>query len=83
MSHLPTVMLPVLFPLLTRPAKAHVYVLGLNPRTPSKPTDAGQPYRMVVDWTLFRVRLVARWLKRRHLVLIGDGSYACIHLGRP
>lgn len=50
---------------------------------PSKRADeaAGKPHRTVVDWTILMVRLVARWLGRRRWVLIGDGSYACVHLG--
>jgi hypothetical protein len=50
---------------------------------PSKRADetAGRPHRTVVDWTIVMVRLVARWIQRRRWVLIGDGSYACIHLG--
>ena len=42
---------------------------------------AGNPHRTVIDWTFVRVRLVARWLKRRPSILIGDGGDACVHRG--
>ena len=50
---------------------------------PSKQADseAGRRHRTTVEWTIVMVRLVARWLDRRPWILIGDGRYACIHLG--
>jgi hypothetical protein len=42
---------------------------------------AGKAHRTVIDWTVVMVRLVARGLKRRRWMLIGDGSYACVRLG--
>lgn len=42
---------------------------------------AGKAHRTVIDWTIVMVRLVARWLKRRPWILLGDGTYACVHLG--
>jgi hypothetical protein len=50
---------------------------------PSKQADseAGRRHRTTLDWTVVMVRLVARWLGRRPWILIGDGRYACIHLG--
>jgi hypothetical protein len=50
---------------------------------PSKRADAaaGRRHRTVVERTIGMVRLVARWLKQRRWILLGDGSYSCIHLG--
>jgi hypothetical protein len=42
---------------------------------------AGKTHRTVIDWTVVMVRLVARGLRRRRWVLIGDGSYSCVRLG--
>jgi hypothetical protein len=42
---------------------------------------AGRRHRTVVELTIGMVWLVARWLKQRRWVLIGDGSYSCVHLG--
>jgi hypothetical protein len=42
---------------------------------------AGKAHRTVIDWTVVMVRLVARGLKRRRWVLVGDGSYSCVRLG--
>ncbi|WP_175534778.1 transposase [Thiocapsa roseopersicina] len=44
-------------------------------------TAAGRRHRTTVEWTRVMVRLVVRWLGRRPWILIGDGRYACIHLG--
>jgi len=35
----------------------------------------------VVELTIGLVWLVARWLKLRRWVLLGDGSYSCVQLG--
>ncbi|WP_198295768.1 hypothetical protein, partial [Imhoffiella purpurea] len=42
---------------------------------------AGRRHRTTVELTIGMARLVARWLGRRRWILIGDGSYACVHLG--
>lgn len=44
-------------------------------------TAAGRRHRTRLDLTLGMVRLVARWLRHRHWVLLGDGSSACVTLG--
>jgi hypothetical protein len=50
---------------------------------PSKQANdaAGRRHRTVVELTIGMVWLVARWLKQRRWVLIGDGRYSCVHLG--
>jgi hypothetical protein len=50
---------------------------------PSKRSNeaAGRRHRTVVELTIGMVWLVARWLKQRRWVLIGDGSYSCVQLG--
>jgi DDE superfamily endonuclease len=49
---------------------------------PSKKSNerAGKQHRTSIDWTIFAMRVLCRWLKRPW-VLIGDGGFACIHLG--
>jgi len=42
---------------------------------------AGRRHRTVVELTIGMVWLVARWLKQRRWVLLGDGSYSCVQLG--
>ena len=42
---------------------------------------AGKRHRTVIDWTLVMVRVVARWLKHRSWILLGDGGDSCVHLG--
>jgi len=44
-------------------------------------TAAGRRHRTVVELTIGLVWLVARWLKLRRWVLLGDGSYSCVQLG--
>lgn len=50
---------------------------------PSKRSNeaAGRRHRTVVELTIGMVWLVARWLKQRRWVLIGDGRYSCVQLG--
>jgi hypothetical protein len=43
--------------------------------------EAGRDHRTIVEWSIVMVRLVARWLGQRRWVLLGDGSYSCVHLG--
>ncbi len=40
----------------------------------------GKKHKTSIDWTIIAVRAIARWLKRP-FILIGDGGFACIHLG--
>jgi hypothetical protein len=49
---------------------------------PSKKSNekAGKPHRTSIDWTVFAIRIICRWLQRPW-VLIGDGGFACIRLG--
>ncbi|MCW5584303.1 MAG: transposase [Gammaproteobacteria bacterium] len=49
---------------------------------PSKKANAarGRKHNTSIDWTMIAVRLISRWLKRAW-ILIGDGGFACIHLG--
>jgi len=50
---------------------------------PSKKSNEakGKPHRTSIDWTIFSVRAICRWLGRRPWVLIGDGGFSCIRLG--
>jgi hypothetical protein len=43
--------------------------------------EAGRRHRTTVELTIGMVSLVARWLKHRRWVLVGDGAYACVQLG--
>jgi hypothetical protein len=49
---------------------------------PSKKANEarGRAHKTSIDWTMIAVRAISRWLKRSW-VLIGDGGFACIHLG--
>jgi hypothetical protein len=40
----------------------------------------GRKHKTYIDWTIILLRAVSRYLKR-HLVLIGDGGFACIRIG--
>jgi hypothetical protein len=40
----------------------------------------GRKHKTSIDWTMSAVRIISRWLKRTW-ILIGDGGFACIHLG--
>ncbi len=50
-------------------------------RSPRANAAASRRHRTTVELTIGMVRLVARWLGRRRWILLGDGSYACVHLG--
>lgn len=42
--------------------------------------EAGRRHKTTVDWTIQMIKQVSRWLAERSIILIGDGSFACIHL---
>lgn len=41
---------------------------------------AGRRHKTTVDWTIQMIKQVSRWLSGRNIILIGDGSFACINL---
>jgi len=42
--------------------------------------EAGRRHKTTVDWTIQMIKQVSRWLVARSIILIGDGSFACIRL---
>lgn len=50
--------------------------------TPSKKANAenNRRHKTTVDWTIQMIKQVSRWLPSRCIILIGDGSFACIRL---
>jgi hypothetical protein len=50
--------------------------------TPSKKANAedNRRHKTTVDWTIQMIKQVSRWLADRSIILIGDGSFACIRL---
>ena len=43
---------------------------------------AGKRHKTTIDWTMQMVKVVARWLRGRPWVRVGDGGYACVKLAR-
>ena len=50
--------------------------------TPSKKAneEENRRHKTTVDWTIQMIKQVSRWLADRNIILIGDGSFACIRL---
>jgi hypothetical protein len=50
--------------------------------TPSKKANAedNRRHKTTVGWTIQMIKQVSRWLADRSIVLVGDGSFACIRL---
>ena len=50
--------------------------------TPSKKAneEENRRHKTTVDWTIQMIKQVSRWLADRSIILIGDGSFACIRL---
>ena len=50
--------------------------------TPSETAnkEAGRRHKTTIDWTIQMIKKVSRWLGGRSIILIGDGSFACIRL---
>jgi len=50
--------------------------------TPSKKANAqeNRRHKTTIDWTIQMIKQVSRWLAGRSIILIGDGSFACIGL---
>ena len=50
--------------------------------TPSKKANAeeNRRHKTTIDWTIQMIKQVSRWLPDRCIILIGDGSFACIRL---
>ena len=54
----------------------------LTALTPSKKAyeEENRQHKTTVDWTIQMMKQVSRWLTDRSIVLVGDGSFACIRL---
>ena len=50
--------------------------------TPSKKAneEENRRHKTTIDWTVQMIKQVSRWLADRSIILIGDGSFACIRL---
>ena len=50
--------------------------------TPSEKANAheNRRHKTTIDWTIQMIKQVSRWLTDRSIILIGDGSFACIRL---
>ena len=50
--------------------------------TPSEKAnqEANRRHKTTIDWTIQMIKQVSRWLVDRSIILIGDGSFACIRL---
>ena len=50
--------------------------------TPSEKANAqeNRRHKTTIDWTIQMIKQVSRWLADRSIILIGDGSFACIRL---
>ncbi len=50
--------------------------------TPSEKANAeeNRRHKTTIDWTIQMIKQVSRWLVGRSIILIGDGSFACIRL---
>lgn len=40
--------------------------------------EAGRRHKTTVDWATQMIKQVRRWLKERSIILVGDGTFACI-----
>lgn len=54
----------------------------LTALTPSEKANSqeNRQHKTTIDWTIQMIKQVSRWLADRSIILIGDGSFACIHL---
>jgi len=54
----------------------------LTALTPSKKANVqeNRRHKTTIDWTIQMIKQVSRWLADRNIILIGDGSFACISL---
>ncbi len=54
----------------------------LTALTPSKKAneEENRRHKTTIDWTIQMIKQVSRWLANRSIILIGDGSFACIRL---
>ncbi len=54
----------------------------LTALTPSKKAneEENRRHKTTIDWTIQMIKQVSRWLADRSIILIGDGSFACIRL---
>jgi len=54
----------------------------LTALTPSEEGNAqeNRRHKTTIDWTIQMIKQVSRWLVDRSIILIGDGSFACIRL---
>jgi hypothetical protein len=54
----------------------------LTALTPSEEANAqeNRRHKTTIDWTIQMIKQVSRWLVDRSIILIGDGSFACIRL---
>ena len=63
-------------------SKRHWSLPFLTVLTPSKKANAedNRRHKTTIDWTIQMIKQVSRWLANRNIILIGDGSFACIRL---
>jgi len=63
-------------------SKRHWALPFLTALTPSKKAneEENRRHKTTIDWTIQMIKQVSRWLANRSIILIGDGSFACIHL---
>jgi len=54
----------------------------LTALTPSEKANIqeNRRHKTTIDWTLQMIKQVSRWLANRSIILIGDGSFACVRL---
>ena len=50
---------------------------------PSKAANqkAGKRHKTTIDWTIQMLKQLRRWLPTRDIIALGDGGFACVHLG--
>jgi len=60
----------------------HLALPFLTALTPSEKANVqeNRRHKTTIDWTIQMIKQVSRWLVDRSIILIGDGSFACIRL---
>ena len=63
-------------------SKRHWALPFLTALTPSEKANIqeNRRHKTTIDWTIQMIKQVSRWMADRSIILIGDGSFACIRL---